>query len=121
MQISDRLRELREIKGVSQENVAEACSISRVALARYESGVRKPVIGIVSKLAEYYDVSTDYLLIGKLPQPAVDSSDDKPEISPARKKLLELLKTIPEDQIEKAYNIVAISCDLEKNNKAKKE
>ena len=60
--IADRLRALRAKKGVSQDVVAEACDLSRVALTRYESGARIPVAGNVAKLASYYGVTVDYLL-----------------------------------------------------------
>lgn len=60
--VSDRLIELRERQGKTQEAVAEACNISRVTLARYENGTREPVAKNVSKLAQYYGVTVDYLL-----------------------------------------------------------
>lgn len=60
--IAELLRELRSIKGVNQDTAAEACDISRVALARYETGQRIPLAGITARLADYYGVSVDYLL-----------------------------------------------------------
>ena len=76
--ISARLRELRTMKGVSQDTVAESCEISRVGLARYETGQRVPVVKIASRLAEYYGVSVEYLL-GKdsaEPQEKAPTQDD---------------------------------------------
>lgn len=66
--LSARLVKLRNEKGVSQDIAAEACSISRVTLARYENGTRIPVIGIAGKLAAYYGCTVDYLL-GKTDDP----------------------------------------------------
>lgn len=60
--IGDRLRDLRTSKGVNQDQAAESCGISRIALARYETGARIPRAEIVTKLADYYGVSVDYLL-----------------------------------------------------------
>ena len=60
--VSDRLIELRERQGKTQEAVAEACNISRVTLARYENGTREPIAKNVSKLAQYYGVTVDYLI-----------------------------------------------------------
>lgn len=60
--IGTRLRELRKKTGESQETVAEACGISRTALARYEIETRKPEIDIASRLAGHFGVSVDYLL-----------------------------------------------------------
>lgn len=67
--IADRLRALRAKKGVSQDVVAEACDLSRVALTRYECGARVPIAGNVAKLASYYGVTVDYLM-GVETQPA---------------------------------------------------
>lgn len=60
--IADRLRELRATKKLNQDEVAEACGISRIALARYETGTRTPRAGYVARLAEYYGVTIDYLM-----------------------------------------------------------
>ena len=71
--IADRLRDLRSRKGVSQDEASEACGISRIALARYETGARSPRPEITVKLADYYGVTVDYLM-GRddipAPQPA---------------------------------------------------
>jgi repressor LexA len=47
---------------VTQETVAEAINITQTTYARYESGKRAPRPAILTKLAEYFKVSTDYLL-----------------------------------------------------------
>ena len=60
--IADRLRELRAARKLNQDEVAEACGISRIALARYETGTRTPRAVYVARLAEYYGVSIDYLM-----------------------------------------------------------
>ena len=57
-----RLKELRKNKGVSQEQVAKDLNISMRAYQNYEYGQREPNIEMILKLAEYYDVTTDYLL-----------------------------------------------------------
>lgn len=75
--IADRLRALRAKKGVSQDVVAEACDLSRVALTRYESGARIPVAGNVAKLASYYGVTVDYLLGREEAQPAPEPEQPK--------------------------------------------
>lgn len=60
--IGERLQELRNRRSVNQEIAAEACGISRIALARYENGVRVPRMDTAAKLAQYYGVSVDYIL-----------------------------------------------------------
>ena len=96
--ISARLRELRTMKGVSQDTVAESCEISRVGLARYETGQRVPVVKIASRLAEYYGVSVQYLL-GK------DSSEQQekaPTPDDARAEAKMLLEGMDDEQYQAA-------------------
>ncbi|MGM9927794.1 MAG: helix-turn-helix domain-containing protein [Bacillus sp. (in: firmicutes)] len=42
--------------------MAEAVGISTMAYYRYESGKRLPDVAILTKLADFYNISTDYLL-----------------------------------------------------------
>lgn len=57
----ERLRVLREEKGLSQEAVAEILGISRTAYNKYESGAIKPVRKL-EELSALFGVSTDYIL-----------------------------------------------------------
>ena len=57
-----RLKDLREDKDLQQEDVAEILGISQTVYSRYERGFQIiPVIHLI-KLADYYQVSTDYIL-----------------------------------------------------------
>ena len=64
---------LRKSKGLTQKEIAEHIGVSRQAYANYESGNREPDFKTLLKLAEYLDVSTDYLL-GREDQRSVDLS-----------------------------------------------
>lgn len=57
-----RLRSLREQHKISQKDFAEILGVSNVVLSRYENGERKPDYDMLIKIAEYFDVSVDYLL-----------------------------------------------------------
>ncbi len=57
-----KLKELRKQKGLSQEQVANALGISMRAYQNYEYGQREPNIEMINKLADFYEVTTDYLL-----------------------------------------------------------
>lgn len=52
----------RKNKGVSQEEVANFLGVSRVTYTRYENGTRSPDKETLVKLANYFEVSTDFLL-----------------------------------------------------------
>lgn len=58
----ERLKMLRQKKNVLQKDVAEAINVSRTTYVKYENGDSEPSHKILIKLAEYYNVSIDYLL-----------------------------------------------------------
>jgi len=60
--LDKRLKECRGKKNVTQREVAEFLGITVPAYQRYELGLREPSISTLNKLADYYDVSVDYLL-----------------------------------------------------------
>ena len=57
-----RVYDLREDHDITQKAIAEYLSIHPNVYRRYEKGVREFPLEIVVKLADYYQVSTDYLL-----------------------------------------------------------
>ena len=57
-----RVYDLREDHDLTQKAVAEYLGIQPNVYRRYEKGVRDFPISIIIKLADFYKVSTDYLL-----------------------------------------------------------
>ena len=57
-----RIRELRQQKNLTQVRLAIDLSISQNTLSRYETGERDPDYTMLKKIADYFDVSIDYLL-----------------------------------------------------------
>ena len=57
-----RIRDLREDRDIKQKAVAEYLGMDPTVYRRYEKGVRSVPVDVVIKLADYYKVSTDYLL-----------------------------------------------------------
>lgn len=57
-----RLKELREENGVSQKQIAEYLSIKQNTYSQYETGKRQLPIELLIKLAQFYNVTTDYIL-----------------------------------------------------------
>ena len=62
MFMGSRLLELRRNFGVSQQTLANAISVSKVAICSYEKGNRIPSLKNLIDLADYFEVTTDYLL-----------------------------------------------------------
>lgn len=66
---ASRLRMLRNAKKVSQAEISRYLGIERASYSAYELGKSRP-IRYMDKLAQYFNVSTDYLLcISDNPQP----------------------------------------------------
>ena len=73
MKYGDRLRMLRDKVGLSQKDLTDRLSINRSTYARYETSSTQPDYDTLNKLADFFGVTTDYLL-GRSDQKT--SSDD---------------------------------------------
>ena len=71
---------LRKERGLSQKQVSQDLGISQALLSHYEKGIRECGLDFLIKAADYFEVSTDYLL-GRTVQrkPASVSADDIPD------------------------------------------
>lgn len=58
----NRLRELRLENGLLQKEVAKSIGVSTASYGFYENGVNKPDPDTLIKLADFFEVSLDYLL-----------------------------------------------------------
>ena len=64
MNVADRIQNLRKIKGISQEQLAEAIDVSRQAVSKWESEQSTPDLEKIVLMSDFFDVTTDYLLKG---------------------------------------------------------
>jgi transcriptional regulator with XRE-family HTH domain len=60
--LSDRLTSLRKEKKKTQQDMADYLGITRPAFTAYELGNRQPDYEILQKLADYFEVSIDFIL-----------------------------------------------------------
>lgn len=60
--IAERLKYLRKQKRLTQSELAEKLNITRGTYAHYEIGKRNPDYETLNRLADFFDVDTDYLL-----------------------------------------------------------
>lgn len=61
---STRLRELRNERGVSQQELGKLVNMSKMAVSHWESGHSEPSISQLILLSDFFEVTVDYL-IGK--------------------------------------------------------
>lgn len=62
MDIGKTIRELRQKKGITQEEFSQALRVSVQTVSRWENGVNAPDLSVLPQLAAYFKVTTDYLL-----------------------------------------------------------
>ena len=78
MNISDRIQSLRKARGITQEQLADAVGVSRQAVSKWEAEQSVPDLERIVAMAEYFDVTTDYLLRGIEPAPDVRAPRTSP-------------------------------------------
>lgn len=59
---AERLTQLRDERGVSQASVSKEIGVSRYTIYSYEKGKTAPTLDGLVALADYFDVTLDYLL-----------------------------------------------------------
>jgi transcriptional regulator with XRE-family HTH domain len=60
--MGERLRLLRTERDITQEQLGKSLGIGKTAISQYENGVRRPDADMLRRMAEFFCVSTDYLL-----------------------------------------------------------
>lgn len=76
MTFGESLKRFRSRYNLKQKDVAEKLKMKQPLYQRYESGDTVPAITFIIKLADAYDVSTDYLL-GRSDEPRPVKYDEK--------------------------------------------
>ena len=62
MEFRQRLQKLREKKRISRKVLSELCGLNPDAVRRYERGEAEPTLHSLVAIAEFFEVSVDYLL-----------------------------------------------------------
>ena len=96
--LGNRLRKLREKRGLSQKEAAKRFGISNFALSRYENGTANPDPDLIARFSEFYEVSTDYLL-GRVDDPDLYSIREEAERA-VKKRGIPDLEGLTDEQIK---------------------
>jgi transcriptional regulator with XRE-family HTH domain len=75
LKYGDRIALLREKRGLTQEELSNKIGISRAALSHYETNRREPDYETINKIANFFNVTVDYLL-GRTDQPQTVLDND---------------------------------------------
>lgn len=71
MTFPERLANLRKERNLTQKQVYESVGMSMIGYQRYEYGAREPAFKNLIALADYFDVSLDYL-VGRTDNPTIN-------------------------------------------------
>lgn len=87
-----RLKELREDRDLRQSDVARATGIDQRTISNYETGKSNPDSYALIKLADFFEVSVDYLL-GRTDRDLTTSEEKKQAIEDIQSLLEDLKRT----------------------------
>lgn len=102
----DRLKELRESKGLSAQELATELEIGVAQVFRYEAGKTAPASTAIIKFAKFFEVTSDYLL-------GLSDYTQKPlvlKIAPL--DVTEMLKELPPKTVSDFFQAMGISLDV---------
>jgi len=91
-EVADRLRTLRTSVKLSQTKMAEIVGVNQSSLNRYELNQASPTMETLTRYADYFDVSMDYIF-GRTDHPQGKLYEYKPQIQqsdPAMEKFVEM-------------------------------
>lgn len=94
MKFSEILKELRTAKGLTQTDVAKGCKVSMQCISSLEMGTRNPTGATLAALADFFQVSADYLLGRSDDLGAVSIQSGAPELTPEEKELVQLYRSL---------------------------
>ena len=64
MKLSEKLRQMRKERKLTQAGVEAVCGVNRVNVSKYEIGTSVPALKTLSRLAEAYGVTVSEILSG---------------------------------------------------------
>lgn len=106
MSVSKQLIHLRNLKGISQEELASLMNVTRQAVSKWETDQTLPDSEKIIRLSEIFGVTTDYLLKGKESDPMdIYSQHDSKAGANMSAEVTEILDNVQEMSMHKRYLI----------------
>lgn len=90
-QSGDRIRRLRMNAGYTQEKMAEELNVDRSFYGRIETGKKGCSIDLLVQLSQMFDVSLDYLILGRC-SADVTNSADRTQVKESIQRLIDHLE-----------------------------
>ena len=108
--IGEKIKQLRQEQGLTQEQLAEALNISSQAVSKWENAIAYPDITLVPAIAEFFEISCDALLTndGRTGYEEIESIIQEAE---ERENALELLQDALK-RFPKSYKLMLALSDV---------
>lgn len=101
MLIGEKIKELRKNGKITQVQLGNAIGVSKMAISYFEKGKKSPGRESLEKIADYFGVTTDYLL-GRSVDPELNEEEDK-IVSEEGKNIMALIESLPKEERKKAW------------------
>ncbi|PGC22780.1 transcriptional regulator [Bacillus wiedmannii] len=99
--IGEKIKELRKNGKITQEQLGNAIGVSKMAISYFEKGKKSPGRESLEKIADYFNVTTDYLL-GRSEDPELNAEEYN-IVSQEGKNIMALIESLPEEERKKAW------------------
>ena len=86
-----RIQQLRQEMNLSQEQLAEKLNVSQNMIAKIECGLRRPSVDFLIELAEFFEISLHYIVLGTSEE-ATDKKRQIEEVIEQIDQMIELLQ-----------------------------
>ncbi|MBO8158131.1 helix-turn-helix transcriptional regulator [Thermosyntropha sp.] len=93
--LGERLRQLRKENDLTRENLAQMLDVTPSIITFYENGARSPSLKVLLSLADYFEVSLDYLT-GRSNNPKINQPE---AITEAEKNLHQITTQLSEESL----------------------
>lgn len=99
-----RLKELRETKGISQKELADFLNLTQVQISKYELGKNEPDLSTTKKIANYFNVTIDYLLGSSEEDIVLITKEDLDNLKQASNTINNFIKKISPNNETNIFN-----------------
>lgn len=117
--LGSKLKKLREENGFTLEYVAKHLKTTKTSIGRYEKNDREPKSEMITALADFYNVSTDYLL-GRTDKRNLHI-EEKPKldkgVTTIAARRININEDLPDDAIDKINEYIQMVEMMYKNKK----
>ena len=104
MKFGERLRAIREDNSLKQSDLALKLDISRTSVSNYEKGSRIPDIDTAIKMADFFNVSMDYL-VGRVDENTFEFIKVS-DTSAVTKKIVYMIDMLPKRDQQLAFELI---------------